>query len=750
MKHNRKGRFHSILLRYMISYATVLAVLFVCVGVYMNDAYARAIRQDTVEANINKVSAIRYQHEKELATLFSAGRQVGLSPYISSFKLLEKPMLAFHLKQQLQSYTLSLDFCDQLYLIFHEDTYLYSSATSVGLEMFLEKLMLLEDTPPEAFRAALRRQDNGYTILPCQRVDSILTDGMDSRMVAVVVPITMGERYSSGNLLFLVKESSYQQLFADAIYTPRSTYIFYGNATLSASRGLAVPDEAVRESLTGLRGTLERELAIGGRQYLLVAQPGLLYPMTYATLLPMEALRADRTRAQLGLGLFLFSLSLPCMGLTYYFSRRHVQPIKALRYLLSPASQGKDDLEAIQSGIEALVDLNEDLSARLSESLPARRANFIKDFVKGRYALREEAVRAAAGLGMAIDRECLAVALIGAPPRDGAGPDPELLSSRLDGAVAGWAVELLALEQFLFVLFADSPEAIEAWVLQAKGDAALAPSGVAVALSGAHRDFAQVGRAYLEASTAYDNRFVMGNAKVLRFADVNAAAKDITPFTRSTLDGFRKALRTGDERALSDRMDELFQYLSSSELSLFAFRMIYNSVIGALLGEGLDVDALRYYDVFTLSGCRSIADLDDLLRKLCRDILSQAGPEEGLGHPVIRGIVSHLHQHYAQPDLSMSAIADAFGISAVRLSLDFKELCGMTPSEYLLLLRMEKAKELLSETRLSVKEVGQAVGYYDASGFIRRFRQYLAMTPAQYRQRVGERVGSGAGAAEEE
>ncbi|HML48785.1 MAG TPA: helix-turn-helix transcriptional regulator [Clostridia bacterium] len=98
----------------------------------------------------------------------------------------------------------------------------------------------------------------------------------------------------------------------------------------------------------------------------------------------------------------------------------------------------------------------------------------------------------------------------------------------------------------------------------------------------------------------------------------------------------------------------------------------------------------------------------------------------------------------------MSAIADAFGISAVRLSLDFKELCGMTPSEYLLLLRMEKAKALLGETKLSVKEVGQAVGYYDASGFIRRFRQYLAMTPAQYRQRAREKGGWKEGAQAEE
>ena len=66
----------------------------------------------------------------------------------------------------------------------------------------------------------------------------------------------------------------------------------------------------------------------------------------------------------------------------------------------------------------------------------------------------------------------------------------------------------------------------------------------------------------------------------------------------------------------------------------------------------------------------------------------------------------------------------------------------MTPSEYLFLLRMEKAKEMLTETRLSVKDIGLAVGYYDASGFISRFRRYMSMTPVQYREKMGHREGS--------
>ncbi len=750
----RKGIIHSILLRYMISYAAVMAVLFIGVGIYMNNTYTNTVRANTIESNINKLGKIRYQHEANLTTLLSVGRQIGLSPYTRSFKLAQSPMRAYHLKLQLLPYTTTIDFFDQFYLIFHEDEYLYSSSTSVGLEMFLYKLMLFESTAPEELRALLRKQDIDMKILPAQNASSIFfTDGVINSMVAVIVPLSMGDRYTTGNLLFLIKESTYQQMFADEIYEPRSTFIFYGNQTLAASRDLSVADEAVWAQIKENQGTLSKDVTLEDRQYLLVAQKGHMFDMQYVTLIPVENMRDIMNKAQLGFGMFLFALSIPCMALTFYFSRRHAKPIRELRYLLSATTPGKDDLEAIQSGIEELVDKNVALNTRLDESLPARKANFIKDFVKGRYQERQTAVKAAALLGMDIDKACYAVSLIGTPPKEGAGLDMEKAAAQLNGDVTGYFVELLALEQFLFVVFADTADALETWAWRIQGGLKAADAGVAVSISKVHKEFRHTANAYLEASTAYDNRFVMGSTHVLRFADVSAAAKDITPFTRSYLEGFKKALRAGDTRALNDRMDELFHYLGSTELSLFAFRMIYNNVIAAMLSEHFDrhgesIDALQYYDVFTLSGCRSIADLDDLLRKLCNDILSRAEPETVQTPTVIRDIIAYMHQHYADPTLSMSAIADAYGISAVRLSLDFKELSGMTPSEYLLLLRMEKAKELLGGTKMAVKDIGLAVGYYDASGFIRRFRQYMAMTPAQYRQMICQKDGASLGAQE--
>ena len=53
---------------------------------------------------------------------------------------------------------------------------------------------------------------------------------------------------------------------------------------------------------------------------------------------------------------------------------------------------------------------------------------------------------------------------------------------------------------------------------------------------------------------------------------------------------------------------------------------------------------------------------------------------------------------------------------------------------YLIKLRMERAAELLTTTDLSMKEIGNEVGYHEHSHFCRAFREMYSVTPSDYRQ----------------
>ncbi|HEX8129918.1 MAG TPA: helix-turn-helix transcriptional regulator [Pyrinomonadaceae bacterium] len=85
-------------------------------------------------------------------------------------------------------------------------------------------------------------------------------------------------------------------------------------------------------------------------------------------------------------------------------------------------------------------------------------------------------------------------------------------------------------------------------------------------------------------------------------------------------------------------------------------------------------------------------------------------------------------------DWSTGSLAECVNLSPSRLHQVFKDETGLPPARYLRLLRMQQARELLENSRLSVKQVRAQVGVTDESHFVRDFKKTYGSTPARYRE----------------
>ena len=84
-------------------------------------------------------------------------------------------------------------------------------------------------------------------------------------------------------------------------------------------------------------------------------------------------------------------------------------------------------------------------------------------------------------------------------------------------------------------------------------------------------------------------------------------------------------------------------------------------------------------------------------------------------------------------DLSLDSVAKAAGISKYHLSRMFKSQMGITIREYIILKRINYAKELLRYTDKSVEDIGYLCGFNHTSHFISMFKSYEDNTPHQFR-----------------
>lgn len=132
--------------------------------------------------------------------------------------------------------------------------------------------------------------------------------------------------------------------------------------------------------------------------------------------------------------------------------------------------------------------------------------------------------------------------------------------------------------------------------------------------------------------------------------------------------------------------------------------------------------------------------LESTLQELVRvfeggEAVSEFDSQEEENLPMIEEIIRNLQQNYRK-DITLTSIAKKYNMSTSYLSELLKERIGMSFSEYLISKRIQKAKELLADEKLSINEIGEAVGYKDYYYFMKVFKKVVGITPSKYRKNL--------------
>ena len=101
---------------------------------------------------------------------------------------------------------------------------------------------------------------------------------------------------------------------------------------------------------------------------------------------------------------------------------------------------------------------------------------------------------------------------------------------------------------------------------------------------------------------------------------------------------------------------------------------------------------------------------------------------------IIDHVLQYIHEHYMHSDLSLNLLASEFHISVSHLSKLFKEQIESNFIDYLIEVRMNKAKDLLIDSESMIKDISECVGYTNVNSFARLFKKMTGMTPSEYRQ----------------
>lgn len=535
-------------------------------------------------------------------------------------------------------------------------------------------------------------------------------------------------------MIFFIGADHYDDLFADEQENTRNTWLIYDGNVVVRHGANEIENDLLLSELGDETG--QKQVKLQGKNYLLTQEIDKT-GFSYVALQPMNVF-TDRLRTHLwGIAVLIILCCVPTFLLIGILSSRVLGGVKNINRMLPGEGEETYDLGKIEVGIRQLVNSSEDMK---QDQMSLRKSRFIRNFLQSKYMALEILRRDAAEAEINISYGFQMVGVIGS---SASGNEEKIFEQILEFIqkqenLDGYGIHLVNTNQRVMVIFGESEDKLYQAYDKILRIGRVHCDEFVVAVSWAHRSLLNGSLAYLEANTAYDSRFLVDSSQVIRFTEIgqNSSLSNYQNLRSRYMVQLENTIRVGNEQEVEKAIHDLCKKLEEEHATLLTFRLLYDEVLRFLMDQwnGDEKDWNQVYNVFTLSRCLTMEDFTSLLTEACHMILDTKTDVKNHQSELVVKAMEIMQKSYSDPDLNMASLADQLGISPVTLAVEFKNETGISPSDYLAVVRLDRAKELLRTTDQLVKQVSEAVGYEDDHVFIRRFKKYTGKTPGQYRK----------------
>ena len=604
---------------------------------------------------------------------------------------------------------------------------MFLDKSTCQVDFFAEQLYLFETMEPEQVKELLAECDR-RVILPEQEVCTF-RNKVD--YITVLEPLYTDYQTVQGTCVFFISADTIQKM----VHNQLEKYDAVFQAADRSGRVLYCSDKS-----------LCKKLADGGANgYFTSVHVSPASGWTFTAYVPRNQQflkKINRMNREL---LFITMIELIVASiLISVLMRVNYSPIrrlgeKASSILRGPAPKG--ELETISSTLDYLSDRNQYLAEELRNSAAAIKSSRLHRLLTGHYMSREDFNLDVQDLNLGYQNDWFFVAVVQV---HGKPEDYDAFALHLH--------ELLSGSMECFYTFPPEPDRIilingikkertkqvknllEEMRLSVKEEFRLE---LTVGVGGIYNGTLSIPTSYLEAGSALDYRFVNGNGKTILYQDLLAGENASISYPKRQFEQLRDAVVRGDKEAVSAGVEALIEYIQKKNLPLFVARGICFDILSLFAEESSSFYYNLPYagDMSAITRLDTVADVIGLIQKLSAQLTvkPEVLPKQN-SDILLENIMEYIKNNCLRCDFSIQETAEHFQMLLPNLSQFFKEKTGQNILDYSTDFRMKKAKALMEDEKLTLKEIGQQVGYYNVSSFIRRFKQIQGMTPGDYRK----------------
>lgn len=260
---------------------------------------------------------------------------------------------------------------------------------------------------------------------------------------------------------------------------------------------------------------------------------------------------------------------------------------------------------------------------------------------------------------------------------------------------------------------------------------------ISAAISRVHSSVFGINPAYKETVAALEYRFVVGEGKIITQSVVENGSRDNYSYTLEREQSLISCIKGGNNVQTTELIEKIFgDFTEKTSPSIRSAQCLSFDIVATLI-KILKEAGTQNIDI-------SESDLtNDILSQksitgIKRAVISVAGVlcdfyAKADNETLEQRVAGYLEANYTRSDLSVNLIAEDFRMHHTYLSNLFKSQAGIGLLEYINRFRIKKSLQMLTETDKNIEEVAVAMGYSGAKTYSRVFKQYMGVTPRQYR-----------------
>ena len=457
---------------------------------------------------------------------------------------------------------------------------------------------------------------------------------------------------------------------------------------------------------------------------------------------------------------YIFLIAVLFIGgilLSLVLSRSNYKPIQKLVQkivdqdtMADQEQEGINEFEIITNKWTDVQNKNEELSALLNRQRPMVVASCLRRILKGKFKTSEEMEATLKSANINLSYRYNFVILLPIPVEDSFEEDKNL---RIMTVLAGF------MQPFIHVYGLDMLKDNGIAVIVNCGERTAGEKNVDIRLSVAdhlcreletryeisipfyigriYEDVMDINRSFLESAAIASDYHMLGNQKVILIEEIGYEEQNIQyPILEQAL--FIQCLKQANEEAALKALDNMIgeiEPLKSFVITQCLCFDIINITIKTL--DQLKGFELKNVDLKKLITFKSLPEFREKMAGLTIEMCRQfAEFKDSRNNERKSEILDYVNCHYGDSSMGLESVADEFGVSSNYLSRFFKQETGCSFIQYVTMIRMDRARELLVNSNKQIKEIVAEIGYIDVANFVRKFKGYEGVTPGQYREKM--------------